>query len=91
MKYSIKYSSKFKKGVKRCEKRGLDIALLKKAIALLGETGTLPPYYQAHKLSGTYQGFCECHIQNDWLMIWEQDEEEITLVLTDTGTHSDLF
>ena len=27
----------------------------------------------------------------DWLLIWEQRETELILILTDTGTHSDLF
>ncbi len=33
----------------------------------------------------------ECHIQPDWLLVWQQDDEQLTLLLIDTGTHSDLF
>jgi mRNA interferase YafQ len=33
----------------------------------------------------------ECHIQPDWLLVWKQDDTELTLLLTDTGAHSDLF
>ena len=33
----------------------------------------------------------ECHIQGDWLLIWSQDDTELILLFTDTGTHSDLF
>ena len=33
----------------------------------------------------------ECHIQSDWLLVWEQRDTELILILTDTGTHSDLF
>ena len=33
----------------------------------------------------------ECHIQPDWLLVWLQNDNELTLLLTDTGTHSDLF
>ena len=33
----------------------------------------------------------ECHIQPDWLLVWEQHDDELVLVLIDTDTHSDLF
>lgn len=44
MKYSARYSNKFKKDMKRCEKRGYNTHLLRDAISLLCETGTLPPF-----------------------------------------------
>jgi mRNA interferase YafQ len=40
--YSIKYTNRFKKDYKLCKKRGLNIALLKEAIAILEAKGTLP-------------------------------------------------
>lgn len=33
----------------------------------------------------------ECHIQSDWLFVWGQNDTELTLLLTGTGSHSDLF
>jgi len=66
--YSIDYSNRFKKDVKRCAKRGLNIEALRKAVSLLADTGTLPPEYKSHKLSGNYAGLWECHIEPDWLM-----------------------
>ena len=30
-------------------------------------------------------------IQPDWLLVWEQRDTELILILTDIGTHSDLF
>ena len=44
-----------------------------------------------HKLHGNLEGIWECHISPDWLMLWDQDDEKLTLLLLDTGTHSDLF
>ena len=37
--------------------------------------------------------FCvwECHIQPNWLLVWEIHDQELVLVLLNTGTHSDLF
>lgn len=89
--YEILFTNQFKRSYKKCMKRGRDKALLEKVITLLAESGTLPPQYKSHKLSGKWSGFWECHIQSDWLLIWEQRDTELVLILTDTGTHSDLF
>lgn len=72
-------------------KRNLDPELLWEVIEILQETGTLPERYRAHKLSGTFEGLWECHIKGDWLLIWQQNDMELILIMTDTGTHADLF
>ncbi len=91
MKYRIIVTRRFQKDVKRCVKRSLPMEKLKKVIILLEETGQLPPEYKAHKLTGRYSGSWECHIMPDWLLVWEQHDAELILVMTNTGTHSDLF
>ncbi|WP_455635444.1 type II toxin-antitoxin system YafQ family toxin [Parabacteroides sp.] len=91
MKYTPNTTTKFNKDVKRCKKRGYDMRLLKKVVDLLCENGELPEEYHPHKLSGKYTGLWECHIQTDWLLIWDQNDTELILLFTDTGTHSDLF
>lgn len=89
--YKIFFSNQFKRSYKKCVKRGYDKSLLESVITLLAETGTLPARYKPHKLSGEWVGLWECHIQPDWLLIWEQRDRELILILTDIGTHSDLF
>lgn len=89
--YSVKTTKRFDKGMKRCLKRGLDLQLVYDAIALLRTTGKLPQQYRPHKLSGNLDGIWECHIQPDWLMTWEQNDTQLTLLFLRTGTHSDLF
>ena len=89
--YEILFSNQFKRSYKKCLKRGFNKALFEEVITLLAETGTLPSRYKPHKLSGEWKGLWECHIQPDWLLIWEQHDMELILILTDTGTHSDLF
>lgn len=91
MKYEIEYSGEFKKAMKRCLKRGLQLDSLKKIIALLAENGELPAEYRPHILSGKYAGIWECHIKSDWLLLWKQDNVKFTLLFLNTGTHSDLF
>ena len=89
--YEILFSNQFKRSYKKCLKRGCNQALFEEVVTLLAETGTLPRRYKSHKLSGQWQGLWECHIQPDWLLVWEQRDTELILILTDTGTHSDLF
>lgn len=89
--YQITYTRRFQKDLKLCKKRGYDLELLRQAIKLLSEEGTLPRTYRPHKLSGQYAGRWECHIQPDWLLVWEQDNEKLVLLFTNTGTHADLF
>lgn len=74
-----------------CQKRGYDMNLFEQVSNLLETTGSLPSQYHPHRLSGKYAGLWECHIQGDWLLIWSQDDTELILLFTDTGTHSDLF
>ncbi|MBO4840521.1 MAG: type II toxin-antitoxin system YafQ family toxin [Bacteroidaceae bacterium] len=89
--YSINYTNRFNKDLKRCKKRGLDIQLIQNAVALLASTGTLPAQYRPHKLINQKIETWECHIRPDWLMTWEQNNTELTLLFLQTGTHSDLF
>ncbi len=89
--YRIERTNSFKKSFKRCLKRGLDPKLFETVVRILQEKGSLPSKYRPHKLSADYDGAWECHIQPDWLLIWKQDDNLLTLLLIDTGTHSDLF
>ena len=89
--YTIKTTGQFKKGVMRCQKRGYDMGLLREALKTLAETGTLPESYLPHKLTGDYKGHWECHLQPDWLLVWKKYRKTLTLTMTDTGTHSDLY
>lgn len=89
--YTVELARQFKKSFKLCMKRNLDPELLWEVIEILKETGTLPERYRPHKLSGTFGGLWECHIKSDWLLIWQQNDTELILIMTDTGTHADLF
>lgn len=89
--YSIAYSNRFRRSLKKCAKRGLNVELLREAVKILVEKGKLPEKYKAHKLKGNYAGIWECHIEPDWLLLWDQNDSQLTLLMVDTGTHSDLF
>ena len=91
MAYTVRVSNRFKKQFRLCMKRGLDMELINEAMRLLAANGSLPAKYRPHKLSGKLQGVWECHIEPDWLMTWEQNDTELTLLFLQTGTHADLF
>lgn len=87
----IRYSSKFKKDFKTIVKRGYDIKLLEEVLNILVQENPLPQKYLDHPLAGNYAGHRECHITPDWLLIYLIEKNFLTLSLTRTGTHSDLF
>ena len=91
MKYEVKPSNQFRKDLKLVAKRGYKIELLTDVIKKLANGEMLDPKYKDHKLSGNFGFYRECHIEPDWLLIYEIDGNELILYLTRTGTHSDLF
>ncbi|MCH5193901.1 MAG: type II toxin-antitoxin system YafQ family toxin [Oscillospiraceae bacterium] len=91
MTLNVKPTSRFKKELRRAVKRGLDEKHLNKIIKLLVNQQPLPPENKDHELKGKFNGYRECHIQNDWLLIYKVYKNELVLSLERTGTHSDLF
>lgn len=88
----INYGSKFKKDYKRVLKRpGHKPELITEIIRKLAAEEPLPAKHRDHALTGNYVGFRECHILPDWLLIYKIEANTLTLVLTRTGSHSDLF
>lgn len=88
---TIKYHTMFKKDFKRIKKRGYDISRLEKIVESLANEVPLPEQFKDHNLSGNYNGFRECHVAPDWLLIYQVNNNELVLVLSRTGSHSDLF
>lgn len=91
MTYKIVPTNQFKKDVKLIEKRGYNINKIKRVITTLANGDILDKKYKDHSLKGDYIGFRECHIEPNWLLIYQIDNSQLILVLTRTGTHNDLF
>lgn len=89
--YSVKVTTRFKRDLKRMEKRGYNIDLLTNVIKILANGDSLDESYCDHPLSGNYSTCRECHITPDWLLIYEIAGKDLILYLTRTGSHSDLF
>lgn len=85
----IIFTKKFLKESEKAAKRGKNIAFLTEIITLLEKGKPLLSKHRNHKLKGNYEGCWECHIEPDWLLIYEKTATE--LILLRTGTHADLF
>ena len=91
MRYELILTSKFNQSLKLAKRRGLNLDLLDQVVTMLQNNIPLQEKYRDHELKGKYQGFRECHIQPDWLLIYLKDNDVLTLTLVDTGSHTDLF
>ena len=89
--YTIKPSTKFEKDLKRVNRRGWKIASLTGIIKELAAGKKLLEKHREHDLVGNFTGLRECHIEPDWLLIYEIDRDNLTLYLVRTGSHSDLY
>ncbi len=84
-------TTQFRKDLKRIRKRGYDLLKLDTVLQTLTKEELLPDKYRDHALTGDYNGFRECHIEPDWLLIYAVDQGQLILTASRTGTHSDLF
>ena len=89
--YKIHFTAKMKKDVKRMKKRGKNISLLTSVLSILASGQNLPSQNHDHQLSGKLADFRECHIEPDWLLVYRVENDTLTLIATETGTHADLF
>lgn len=89
----IEYPSVFRKDYKRAIKRGCRPEDFQMVLKMLQNREPLPAKYRDHELvnSRKYRNVRECHINPDWLLVYQIIEERLVLKLMRTGTHSDLF
>jgi mRNA interferase YafQ len=90
--YKVVLSAGYRKALKRIV-RNKDFNHLKlESVIHLLETGQkLDRKYRDHELSGEFEGFRECHVQSDTLLVYQIYKNELVLLLIDIGSHSELF
>ncbi|MBQ9203216.1 MAG: type II toxin-antitoxin system YafQ family toxin [Prevotella sp.] len=86
----LKLSTKFKKDLKRYQNKPSKLAALETVFKHLRMNGKVPASYKPHKLYGVYEGCIECHVEDNFLLIWI-DETTNTIKLVRLGTHHELF
>ena len=91
MKYTPYYTNKIKGQLNTLQKRGYDMNLFKEVVDMLLDGKLLPAKYNDHPLKGDKRGYRDCHIKPDWVLIYKIDKGLLTLILSETGTHSDIL
>ncbi len=89
--WTPEYTKQFKKDYKLCLKRGLPVPELEAIMKHLLLGLPLAEKHRDHILKGEYNGFGECHIRPDWLLIYLKSPPSKVLTFVRTGTHGDLF
>lgn len=87
----IRFTNRMKRDVKLIKKRGKDLSKLEYVLDVLSRTQTLPDKYKDHALRGEWKDFRECHIEPDWLLIYQIEKNELIVYALATGSHADLF
>ena len=85
----IRQTGIFKKDIRRCAKQGKDLEEIKRIITILAIPKRLEVKNKQHNLHGDFEGWQECHITPDWLLIFRYDDDGLELFRT--GSHSELF
>ena len=86
----IHYTTKFKKDYKKASKQGKNLRKINRIIeGYLSLEKPLPAKYKDHSLGNNWKGYRECHVEPDWLLIYQINDDG--LQLTRTGSHSELF
>lgn len=87
---TLHYSTKAKKDLKKYRNSPTKMRKLFEVLTMLINGVELPQSLKSHTLIGDYKGCMECHIENDFLLIW-LDEESDSITIIRIGSHSELF
>ena len=93
LKYQIKFTNDFKRTYKKIKKQGKDVEKLKVVVSKLANGLKLEEKYKNNILTNSkhYKNCGECHIEPDWLLVYQYIDNELILILVTTGSHSELF
>ena len=89
--YQIEFTNEMKRNVKLMRRRGKDLRKLTEVLDILARGEQLPARNKDHQLTGNLRDFRECHIESDWLLIYQVHDDILVLTATATGTHADLL
>ncbi len=91
LKYTVRTSNKYKRELRKVLSRGYQLQKLDRVIEIIASGENLPAKYADHPLHGNMEGYRECHVEFDWVLVYRIYQDELILLLTGTGTHSDIF
>lgn len=85
---ALRPATQFRRDLRRAAKRGKSLDKLEAVLATLARGEPLAARHRVHRLRGDHEGLWECHIEPDWLLIWEETDDAIHLARC--GSHADL-
>ena len=93
IKYFIDCTSNFKKQYKKVLKQGKDINVFLTVLEKLANKKTLDLKYKDHSLINDkyYKNCRECHLESDWLLVYQYQDNKLVLLLINIGSHSNIF
>lgn len=91
MRYDVQFTNQFKRDLKLAHKQGKDTSLLFAVIDRLANGEPLDAKYRDHSLTGNYKDCRECHIEPDWLLVYEVIDDTLVLMLYRIASHAELF
>ncbi len=90
-KYEVKFTSQFKRDLKKAQKQHKNLDRLFALIESLADGHELDASYRDHELTGKYKGVRECHIEPDWLLLYEVKQQVLVLMIYRLGSHAAVF
>ena len=88
-----KYEVVFSNYLKKVLKQGKDLDKLLDVVDKLACKEKLETRFRNHNLINNkyYKNCSECHIEPDWLLVYQYNEDKLILLLVNTGSHSEVF
>lgn len=90
MKYTVKVTTQFKKDLKLAKKQHKDIDELFRVIERLSNNEKLGTKYRDHQMTNL-GSMRNCHVQPDWILLYEYYDDVSVMVLYRIGSHSALL
>lgn len=88
------YTKRFRRDYEKMRRSGRKLRKLETVMGMLIEGGRLSPRYRDHALSGEWQHLRDCHIEGDWILLYELREDtagNACVIFHATDNHENLF
>ncbi|MDO8649139.1 MAG: type II toxin-antitoxin system YafQ family toxin [Candidatus Peregrinibacteria bacterium] len=89
-----KHTKRFRRDYAKVKRSGRKIAKLHAVMGMLVDGTPLLPRHRDHALQGEWQHLRDCHIEGDWLLLYELRTDaagNATVTFHATDTHENLF
>lgn len=89
--YELYESPRYLRDREYLESNGYDLAVLDGVISMLLEGERLPRRCKVHRLRGDKEGLWDCHIKDDWILLYRYRPDGLVLEAVRTGGHRRLL